>query len=107
MPTIFAASISSIPFGASTPRPSMVRLTVSVPCVIVRRHLAPPSRHRRYAGHRQCLRKTGRSYLPWLKGTSLLGDVLFVLFAVLLHRGDHGRGGEVAQGTQHFAAYLT
>src|SRR5437879_4742493 len=76
----FAASITSMPFGASTSRPSIVSFTVSEGGAVTES--------------------------PLIERAALFGDVALVFVVVLLDRGDDGAGGEVAEGAQHLAADL-
>src|SRR5439155_21853017 len=131
-PMSLAASIRSIPLGASSSRPSMVSLTVSIDWEVIGlfvgvfgRPLAalapracrirgggPPATPRAIgeAGAR-CLRANNpvgplwgtRSASPWIEGAALVGDVALVFVAVLLDRCYDRTGGEVAQGAQDFA----
>src|SRR5438105_6803926 len=80
-PMSFAASITSMPFGASTSRPSIVSFTVSEGADAV-------------------------TNSPLVERAALFGDVPLVFVVVLLDRGDNGAGGEVAEGAQHLAADL-
>src|SRR6266849_11213053 len=117
-PTSLAASISSIPFGAVSWRPLIVKLTVSVRCVI--RDVLHTARGRISSGRGSLYlweRAGGEGALsadtppsparssrplpegeanllsPWLERTSPNGYVLLVFVAILFDRGDHGTGG--------------
>src|SRR5262252_1522320 len=88
MPTSLAASTRSMPFGATSGCPLIDRLTVSP------------------GGDVIALERLQACTSPWVEGTGALVDVALILVSVLLHRSDHGAGGEVAQGAQHLAADL-
>src|SRR5215207_5759270 len=88
MPACLAASMSSMPLGATTGRSSIVRLTVSDVGEVTPR---PP-------------RSVSRS--PRVERACPAVDVLLVLGAELFDRRDHGAGRKVAEGAQDLAADL-
>src|SRR2546427_11313964 len=99
--------MSSMPFGAASCWPSMVRFNMSVGRVI-------PGSALRVARcalvtvqtTRNAKRVTRNSSSPLLERTRAAGDVALVFGAVLLDGGDDGTGGEVAQRAEHLAADL-